>query len=67
MQLDPAVAKTRPSNFSPVVLRMLGFTSSDAGPCDGMNGNKFCRLSKHSSLPKSCILEYLHLLDKPQP
>ena len=35
MQLDPAVAKTRPSNFSPVVLRMLGFTSSDAGPCDG--------------------------------
>ena len=30
MQLDPAVAKTRPSNFSPVVLRMLGFTS-DAG------------------------------------
>ena len=27
MQLDPAVAKTRPSNFSPVVLRMFGFTS----------------------------------------
>ena len=25
MQLDPAVAKTRPSTFSPVVLRMLGF------------------------------------------
>ena len=28
MQLDPAVAKTRPSNFSPVVLRMFGFTSA---------------------------------------
>ena len=27
MQLDPAVANTRPSNFSPVVLRMFGFTS----------------------------------------
>ena len=49
MQLDPAVAKTRPSNFSPVVLRMLGFTSSDADPATAKKTGNCGLLSPHSS------------------
>ena len=48
MQLDPAVAKTRPSNFSPVVLRMFGFTSSDADPATAKKTGNCAPLSPHS-------------------